>query len=307
MFLMALVWCFSFTAVSASGMSVASAVKILKQTNPELIQSITRDAPTVLPALMHKHQSMGKKLLGLVGRAGLGCVALVLFAIINDQFTARASKEYFSEGFHKDNMNSFAPKTRAWLAKKDSATLWAIAWGVVAGGSMGIMAGPAISLASLFTNAPPVKLRTLLFLMLGAIGVTSAGTLYAYNNADQVADIGLPNNDTLFRDSDRTGYMNAFVREMGVDYGAAERMGEHGREQYYRTAAAHGALYGIGQPSILVVIAAIVALRIYLQARYKKERVVVDQLLGDALASFDDEVTEASDYFSAIQTVQNAL
>jgi len=304
---MAIVWCFSFAAVSASGMSVASAVKILKQTNPELVQRITQDAPTVLPALMHKHQSMGKNLLGLLGRAGLGCLALVLFAIINDQFTARASKEYFSEGFHKNNLDIIAPQTRAWLAKQDSSTLWAIAWGVIAGGSMGIMAGPALSLASLVTNAPPVKLRTLLLLMLGAVGVTAAGTLYAYNNADQVADIESPHSKP-FRDADRTEYMKAFVKRRGnVDAEAAEQMGVHGREQYYRTAMAHRALYTIGQPSIIVVIAVVAALRIYLLARYKKERIIVDRLFNDALVSFDSKVANASRFFSAIQTLQNAL
>ena len=308
MLLMVIVSWFSFAVVSASNMSVMRAVKVLKKTSPGLVETIVRDAPTVLPALIHKHRSIDRKLVGLVGRAGLGFLVLALFAILNDQFTARASKEYFSEGFHKNNLDKIAPELRVWLAEKDSATLWAITWGLLAGGSMGIVTGPALSLASLVANAPPVKLRTLLLLMLGAVGVTSAGTLYAYNNADHVADIGLPDDNKAFRDACRTVYMKHFVQSVGaVDRELVEQMGVQGREQYYRTAMAHGALYAIGEPSIVVLIAAIIALRIYLQARYKKERVIVYQLLDDALVSFDSEVPVSAEYFSAIQTLQNVL
>ncbi len=288
--------------------SIPAALTVLEKTNPDIIQQLQQETPVIIPALRHKHQSFGSRIGGFAGRTLLSIVALALFAIINDQFTARASKEYFSEGFHKNNMDSFAPGLRSWLAQKDSPTLWGIAWGIIAGGidmALFNLAAPLLSTAMLLSNAPPMPLKKMIGLMLAAAAVTGSATAYAYHHADQVMDIGgvFTDKDQEYRDmnaENRAQVLERFARYRGVSDDARKAMGVEGREQYYRVAAAHKALYGVGVPSIVVMLAVIIAWRIHLQKTFVRQKPFAQDILAEVQVT--DENREA---LAALQAVLN--
>jgi hypothetical protein len=271
---MSLVCALGGLRLQASALCVADALSTLKKTDPVLMRALRKQTPAVLPFLEHKHQRIGKRLGSLAARAVIGYAAVVGFAIANDQVTTRVLKEYFSEGFHKNNMQIFAPRLYEWLAKKDSATWWATVWGCIAGNQIAQFAGPLFALVSAVGNLPPVPPKMAAYMAAGVLGLTAISTFAGYKHAGNFWSLvnGKPHQLNSLDYTQRQGYINNHLEKFGCDLDNATMQSHASRERYYRVHAAHGMLYLSGLSAMLGMLIYMLGWRIYKYKRYRKER-----------------------------------
>lgn len=97
--------------------------------------------------------------------------AQAAYAMVQDQFTARISTAYFTVGHPR-------------IGDIDDPTLLGLAWGLMAGGSGGLIIGLLVGVAATSGRRPPILARELVvplsFLIAAEAAVTAIGGLGAY-------------------------------------------------------------------------------------------------------------------------------
>lgn len=107
-----------------------------------------------------------------IGIISLGVSSACIYGIVNDQITARICFEYFSEGFHKNNLRG-SPIEKFLKQYPRNPTVWALTWGIIASWVVGLVLGVAMAI---FSRAGPwPKLPTVNLIVPAAICILSIG------------------------------------------------------------------------------------------------------------------------------------
>lgn len=251
---------FIFTAavgVAQAQLSVSVALKVLKEYEPKVFNQLNKEAPTIIPGLQHRHRSFLGHAGKLLGGSALGFLSLAAFGALHNQYTVQVSKEYFSDGFHKRNMlgstgkHGFAPWLYRWLEKRDSKPLWGGAWGLVAGGSMGVFVGPILAALAVLGPTVPVggkhMAKAAFIGMLGAVGASMLGAL-------------------KHRFFDKKLFNGFWAGNVA---GHLPHLDKPTHERFFRAGTAHNMLYGAGTIAIALVALYTLGRRIYLEKRFR--------------------------------------
>lgn|GEM_PF-6676403 len=231
----------------------------LASTHPEVVATIRTKAPLFLRILKWKKEvPTGMKVLKCGGLFATIFLSIVLFAVLHDQYTVRISKEYFSEGFHKHNMKSFAPGLYDWLSKKNSPSLWGTAWGVIAGGVFAAMFAPILGAAAFVGPLPLIDMKDIAKPLGVALGMALAGSLVGAVFPARIID------EELYKGSLRIDSPEVTGRVL---------------DRYLCAQKAHTGIYAGGFLGVATALVWVYAHRIMRLVRYKKEGKIARRLL----------------------------
>jgi hypothetical protein len=113
----------------------------------------------------------------LLKTAALVFGAALAYGNIQDQITARVSLEYFSKGFHDENLEIMRPRLNAFLKKHNSPTLYAITWGTIATSFLGALLGGVTAFACRAGPLPKLDAKDLIKPVIAVMGVMGLATL----------------------------------------------------------------------------------------------------------------------------------
>lgn len=140
--------------------------------------SVSFSQKNTVSNFLHESKHYGKII-------GLGAASTIAYGIVHDQVTARICPEYFTKGFHERMMNNWQgvpllDTCRELLIKhKDSPTIVAGIWGVVATWWVGIPLGVALALSARAGSLPKLKAKDLWGKILKSLMITGASSFVA--------------------------------------------------------------------------------------------------------------------------------
>ncbi len=126
---------------------------------------------------------------------GLVIGASALYGILHDQVTARICLEYFSRGFHQNNVAAWPSTGILGTAKRilqttQSPTVTACIWGPIATFGVGVLSGALLSFASRFGEKNKYTAKKLIIPVMTVMTVTGVCSALALGFPEHVASRG---------------------------------------------------------------------------------------------------------------------
>jgi hypothetical protein len=136
-----------------SGALFTEKLKVLESSDPELYADLSANCPRYIEYVGGRSYSTGWKDFGenLIESGkilAMTTLSAIAYGIAMDCVTANICIEYFSTGFHYDNLGSMAPALNDFLFRARNPFLYAMTWGVIATWWVGLPLGVPLSLSS---------------------------------------------------------------------------------------------------------------------------------------------------------------